>query len=67
VQGYIEKNENIINFIEEIKEKKQTSKTKINENKKMVKKQKETVRKFGLDVEDIENIFDILEKEHPNL
>ena len=67
IEGYIEKNENIMNFIEEVKKKKRMSKAKINGNKKIIKKQKEIVRKFALDAKEIENIFDILEKEHPEL
>ena len=33
----------------------------------MRKKTQETINKFGLDENEIENIFDILEKEHPEL
>jgi len=67
VKGYIEKNENIINFIEELKEKKQISKNMKNKNKKTTTKQKELIKKFALNPEEVENIFDILEKEHSDL
>jgi len=67
VSAYIEKNEHIMNFIEELKEKKNMSKTRRNKIKKANQKQKETVQQFGLNKNDIEDIFDILEKEHPEL
>jgi len=67
IKAYLEKDENIINFIEKIKEKKNISKTRRNKIKKANKKQKNTIKKFSLDKGDIEDIFDILQKEHPDL
>ena len=67
IEGYIEKNENIMNFIKELKEKKDISKTMRNKSKKADVKQKQIISHFALDTKEIENIFDILEKEHPDL
>jgi len=63
VVGYLEKNEHIINFLEELKEKKQISKRKRNKINRSNIKAKDTERKFALDASEIENIFDIIEKE----
>ena len=60
VKGYLDKNENLMVFIEEIK---QTSQIRRNKIKKANTKERNTNREFGLDKDDIENIFDILEKE----
>jgi len=67
VVAYVDKNEHIMNFIEELKEKKNLSKTRRNKIKRANEKQKETIKQFGLDKDDIEDIFDILEREHPEL
>ena len=63
VKAYINKDENITAFIEKLKEQKSISKTKRQKVKLMNKKEKETIKKFALDKNEIENIFDILEKE----
>jgi hypothetical protein len=63
VQGYIDQDEHIVSFIEEQKEKKRVSMAKRKRIKNMSTKRKDTINKFGLDKSDIENIFDILEKE----
>ena len=67
VKGYLEKDKNMMDFIDKLKEKKHVPKTKTNKDKKMITKQKEVIRKFALDKKEIENIFDILEKEHSDL
>jgi|TARA_R110000744_G_scaffold67733_1_gene138031 hypothetical protein len=64
VEAYVEGNENILAFVEELKKEKSISKTKRNKMDKARQKQKETIKQFGLDKDDIENIFDILEKEN---
>lgn len=61
--GYLEKNEHIMNFIEEIKENKQVSKKKRKKVNRSSVRAKETERRFALDETEIENIFDIIEKE----
>ena len=67
VKGYVEKNENIMAFIEEIKEKKAISKNRRAKTKRARLKEKNVIKQFGLDENDIENIFDIIEKERPEL
>ena len=67
VTGYINKNKNMMAFINDIKEKKGVSQIRRNKVKKSEKEQKNVIRQFALDKNDIENIFDILEKEHLDL
>jgi len=67
VTGYINKNKNMIAFIDDIKEKKGVSQSHQNKIKNSREKQKNIVKQFALDKNDIENIFDILEKENLNL
>jgi len=63
VKAYVNKNEHIINFIEELKEQKEISKTKRNKTRRANIKAKKVEKEFGLDKLEIENIFDIIEKE----
>ena len=67
VSGYIEKDENIFNFVERIKDTKSRGASKRKKTKKLYEKAKDTKNKFALDKEDIENIFDLIEEEGPNL
>jgi len=67
VKAYIDKNTHILNFVEEIKEKKSTSRVRRKKIKKANDRQVKTTKQFGLDKGEIENIFDILEREHPEL
>jgi len=67
IKAYIAKNENIMNFIEEIKEKKKISQNIRKKNKKAFINQEKTARQFSLDAREIESIFDILEKEYTDL
>ncbi len=64
--GYLEQDENIMKFIDELKEKKH-SQNRMKKEKKYNKKEAETMKHFSLDERDIEDIFDMIEKEHPNL
>jgi hypothetical protein len=68
VAGYVSQDENIVKFIQEVKERSDTqSKKKMKKISKMNKAKKQTVQKFALDENEIENIFDILEEECPEL
>jgi len=67
ITGYLEEDEDVLKFIDKLKEEKNTAKNKKKKISKMRKKTQETINKFGLDESEIENIFDILEKEHPEL
>jgi len=68
ITGYLERDENIIMFIESFKQSNNLEGR--SHGKKIVesaKASKETRNKFGLDTTDIENFFDIMEEEHPDL
>ena len=64
VVGYLEKNEHIMGFVEEIKDNKRISKKKRNKINRSNTKAREIERSFALNKDEIENIFDIIEKEY---
>ena len=63
VQGYINGEEGIVSYIEKYKQKKQKSYS----NSEMSKKTKKTIESFGLDEDEIENIFDLIAREQEGL
>ena len=66
--GYVSQDENITKFIEKVKHEKGTqSKEKMKKISKMNASKKKTIQKFALDQDEIENIFDILEEECPEI
>tara|TARA_R100000951_G_scaffold19895_1_gene16760 strand:+ start:297 stop:623 length:327 start_codon:yes stop_codon:yes gene_type:complete len=66
--GYLERDPEIVAFVERLKEDTQSqSKNKSKKVKQLEKDGKNTKTKFGLNEGDIENIFDMLEKVHPDL
>ena len=66
--GYLERDPEIVSFVERLKEDTQSqSKNKSKKVKQLEKDGKNTKTKFGLNEGDIENIFDMLEKVHPDL
>jgi hypothetical protein len=66
--GYLEKDSAIIDFVERLKEDKGVqSKEQTKIVKDLGEKGRDSKKKFGLKEEEIENIFDLLEKEHPDL
>lgn len=68
LDGYLERDRNIIEYIENYKAKRSIqSKTKRNKTRVMNHRAEEIKRKYALDEEEIENIFDLIEKEHPEL
>ena len=68
ITGYLEKDENILNFIIEVQESKNIhSKQKRAKSKKLEEEGENLMKKLGLGEEEIENIFDLLEEEYPNL
>ena len=68
ITGYLEKDKNIMNFIIEVQESKNIhSKQKRAKSKKLEEEGENLMKKLGLGEEEIENIFDLLEEEHPNL
>jgi len=64
VKGYIEGDTSIFDFIQRYKMEKGKSKTLIRRLKKDNKNSHELKGRFALDEEEIEDIFDILEKEY---
>jgi hypothetical protein len=71
VTGYLENDPRIMNYVHEYKANKKTfrrqGKTSLRKTQKLYEKGEETKRKFSLDDETIESIFDLLEEEHPEL
>ena len=68
ITGYLEKDENIMNFIAGVQESKNIhSKQKRAKSKKLEEEGENLMKKLGLGEEEIENIFDLLEEEYPNL
>ena len=64
VTGYIDANPGIIEYIQSCKDKYQLQGSqKINKLKKLSDANKQTVTKFNIGDEEIENIFDIIEME----
>tara|TARA_Y100000296_G_C5147006_1_gene244284 strand:- start:894 stop:1232 length:339 start_codon:yes stop_codon:yes gene_type:complete len=68
VIGYLERDEDLMNFLDKVKEKiSRYSKSKRNKLKKTDDKRREVIGQFALDDKDVESIFDLLEKEQPEL
>ena len=64
--GYLSRDEDLLKFLKKQGESSNSEKkNKIIEN--LEEKGKDVKRKFGLNNKDIENIFDLLEKENPDL
>ena len=68
VTGYMMGDERVVEYLNEWRlENKKQSKAKVGISQKTREKGKETKRKFALDDDTVENIFDILEKHRPDL
>ena len=68
ISGYINQDEDLLSYIARYQEDNgKHSKVKRAESKKLTDSGSSTSKKFGLEDEDIENIFDLLEKENPDL
>tara|TARA_A100001515_G_scaffold95792_1_gene76862 strand:- start:555 stop:884 length:330 start_codon:yes stop_codon:yes gene_type:complete len=68
ITGYIEEDPLLIEFVQNYKEDKgKQSKTQIRKSRKEYKKMYEQKKIFNLGEEEIEDIFDILEQENPDL
>ena len=66
--AYLDQDERILSLLEEYKEENKTqNKQKRSKADKLYKEAKKTQTKFSLKEEDVENIFDLLEQEHPDL
>ena len=68
ISGYIDRDERIVGFIEDYRENNDIqSKQKRLKSKKMYQLAGETENKFALGKEEIDDIFDLLEKENKDL
>ena len=68
ITGYLDKDEDILTFLHRyIKQEGKQSKKHLIINKQLIAEGKKTESKFALNDDEIENIFDLLEEEHPEL
>jgi glycerol-3-phosphate responsive antiterminator len=68
MHGYIQQDENIMNFVENFKERYGIQKKSyIKKSKSLLAKGRQTTREFALDPDELENIFDLIAQEHPDL
>ena len=68
IDGYLNKDSHFMNFIATLKGNLKTqSKVNLKKVEKNKKESGETIKKFALEDDEVENIFDILEREHPEL
>jgi|TARA_R100000951_G_scaffold58854_1_gene49514 hypothetical protein len=68
--GYLSQDEDILNFIDKLKISKNhanRSKKSVRGDRELIKSGKDVLDKLDLDSNEIENIFDILERENPDL
>ena len=68
VIGYLQQDPDVMRFVEKMKETIQRySKSKRQKIKKENEKQREVIKKFSLNKGDVEDIFDLIEKEYTEL
>ena len=68
IAGYLNKDSKIIRYIEDYKaEKGKDSKRNTKYRRKDAKKGEDLLEKFGIKDDEIENIFDLIEEEFPDL
>ena len=68
MRKYINKDESMMAIIDDYKEQKGNQSIKNrNKSKQLIDKGRELEADFALDSEEVENIFDLLEKEYPEL
>ena len=68
ITGYLEKDDCIVQFLDDYKEKyRSQGVAKRNQIKRSLGKGKETTKQFGLKENEIEDIFDIIAEEFPDL
>ena len=68
--GYLKQDADVLNFVDKLKVSKNVgnqSKASIKDGRRLIKKGKENSESLSLGEDEIENIFDILEKENPDL
>tara|TARA_A100001391_G_scaffold100522_1_gene66809 strand:- start:1642 stop:1986 length:345 start_codon:yes stop_codon:yes gene_type:complete len=68
MHGYIQQDENIMNFIDTFKEKYKIQKlSQIKKSKRLVADGRKSAKDFALDPEELQSIFDLIAQEHPDL
>ena len=68
VTGYLGGDENLIAYVEKVKQdKRKYNKGRLRKGKALHKKGREVEKQFALKEEELESIFDIIEKEFPDL
>jgi hypothetical protein len=68
ITGYLEKDENILFYLDKyVSENGKQSKKNLVKSRKLTEQGRENERRFALNQDEIENIFDLLEEEHPEL
>ena len=68
VTGYVDRDPDIINFIAKVKENSEKYKpTLMKKRRRAYTKSKQVEKLFGLNEDEIENIFDMIQKEHEDL
>ncbi len=68
VSGYVDRDSDIVSFIEKVKENSEKYKpTLMKKRRRAYTKSKQVEKLFGLDEDEIENIFDMIQKEHKDL
>ena len=68
IEGYINRDENFMKFIAKMKgDTKVQSKAQLKKVEKNLVEMKQTKNTFALEDDEVENIFDMLEQEHPDL
>ena len=68
ITGYLEKDAEILSYLDGYRAEHQIQgKNKRDASKRLLRKGKETKKHFALDNADIQNIFDLLEEENPDL
>ena len=66
--GYVQQDENIMNFIDNFKEKYGVQRERyIKKSKRLRSKGVQATKDFALDPEELEDIFDLIAQEHPDL
>tara|TARA_R100001440_G_scaffold16054_1_gene27237 strand:- start:189 stop:527 length:339 start_codon:yes stop_codon:yes gene_type:complete len=68
ITGYLDKDENVLLFLDKyILENGKQRKKSLVTNRELIKDGKDIEKVFALGEDEIENIFDLLEEEHPEL
>jgi translation elongation factor P/translation initiation factor 5A len=68
ITGYLDKDENVLLFLDKyILENGKLRKKNLFTNRALIKDGKDVEKAFALGEDEIENIFDLLEEEHPEL